>query len=106
MPTVQLTGDLGLDTSVTPAPFSALLSYLKQLQAMHLTNGDFSKAAGLTLDQPALLTVSSGLSFDKAVTAGPAGAPISVSAGAHGSLELIKRTPAVSSLAGCAGRRC
>ena len=98
MATVQLTGDLGLDAAVTPAPFSALLKYFQELPALAMANGDFSKAAGLTLDQPALLALSSGLSFAKPVTTGPGGGPISISAGAHGSLELILRTPAVTSL--------
>ena len=98
MATIQLTDDLGLDAEVTPAPFSALLQYFQQLPALRLNNAEFSKAAGLTLDQPALTAISSGLSFDKSVTAGPGATAISVSAGAHGSLELIQRTPAVIAL--------
>ena len=98
MATVQLTGDLGLDASAQLAPFSSLLKYFQQLPAMRVNNEDFSKAAGLTLDQPALTAVSTGLSFDKDVTAGPNGEVISVSAGAHGLLALIPRTPAVTSL--------
>jgi len=98
MATIQLTDDLGLDADVTLAPFSALLKYFQQLPALRLTNADFSKAGGLTLDQPALTAVSSGLSFDKDVTAGPGATAISISAGAHGSLELIQRTPVVTTL--------
>ena len=71
MATIHLTGALGLDSNIEVAPFSSLLKYFQQLPAVQLNNGDFSKAAGLTLDQPALTAISSGLSFDKAVTAGP-----------------------------------
>ncbi len=65
---------------------------------LQLTSGDFSKAGGLTLDQPVLTALSSGLSFDKSVSIGPGGTSISIPAGAHGSLELILRTPSVVSL--------
>jgi hypothetical protein len=95
MATIQLTGDLGLDADVTIAPFSSLLKYFQQLPVLRLNNGDFSKAAGLTLDQPALTALDSGLTFDKPVTARPGTSAISVSAGVHGSLELIQRTLAV-----------
>jgi hypothetical protein len=98
MATVKLTDDLDLDASVTLAPFSALLKYFQQLPSLKIENGDFSKVAGLTLDQPALTAVSSGLSFDKNVTAGPGATAISVAAGASASLQLIQRTPAVTSL--------
>lgn len=98
MATIQLTDDLGLDANVALAPFSALLKYFQQLPTLRLNSGDFSKAAGLALDQPALTSISSGLSFDKNVTAGPGTMAISVAAGVHASLELIQRTPAVTSL--------
>ena len=98
MPAIQLTGDLGLDADVELAPFSSFVKYFQQLPALRMNNGDFSKAAGLTLDQPALTRLSSGLSFDKNVTAGPGATAISVSAGAHASLELIQRTTILTSL--------
>src|SRR5580698_322072 len=98
MATIQVTDDFGLDADVQAAPFSSLLRYFQQLPALRLNNGDLSKAAGLTLDQPALTALDSGVSFDKPVTVGPDGTTVSVSAGLHGSLELIQRTPAVTSL--------
>lgn len=98
MATIKLTDDLGLDADVKLAPFSSLLKYFQQLPALALSSGDLSKAGGLTLDQPALTTLNLGLSFDKSVSIGPGATAISISAGAHGSLELILRTPAVVSL--------
>jgi hypothetical protein len=98
MATIQLTGDLGLDANLKLAPFSSLLKYFRQLPALRAENSDFSKAAGLTLDQPALTMLATGLSFDKDVAVGPDGTAVSVSAGAHGLLKLIQRTPAVTTL--------
>jgi hypothetical protein len=98
MATIQLTDELGLDANVSLAPFSSLLKYFQQLPALRLNGGDLSKTGGLTLDQPALTALSSGLSFDKSVSIGPGGAATSMLACANGSLELILRTPAVVSL--------
>jgi hypothetical protein len=68
MATITLTDDLGLDADVTLAPFSSLLKYFQQLPVLRLSNGDFSKTAGLTLDQPALTMLNSGLSFADSVS--------------------------------------
>jgi len=96
--TIKLTDELGLDANVKLAPFSSLLKYFQQLPALQMNGGDLSNAAGLTLDQPALTKLNLGLSFDKSIPIGPGSTAVSVSAGAHGSLELILRTPAVVSL--------
>src|ERR1700722_15633460 len=98
MATIQLTDELGLDANVKLAPFSSLLKYVQQLPALRLSNGDLSKAGGLTLDQPALTVFNGGPSFEKSVAIGPGETAVSILAGAHGSLELILRTPAVVSL--------
>jgi hypothetical protein len=98
MATIKLTDDLGLDADVTLAPFSSLLKYFQQLPALRLSNGDFSKAAGLTLDQPALTMLNSGLSFADPVLIGHGATALSISAGLHGLLELITRTPAAVNL--------
>jgi hypothetical protein len=98
MATIKLTDDLGLDADIQLAPFSSLLKYFQQLPALRLTNGDFSKAGGLTLDQPALTALTSGLSFANSVSIGPGANALSISAGAHGSLELIQPTPTVANL--------
>ncbi len=98
MATIPLTGDVGLDANIELAPFSSLLKYFQQLPALRASNGDFSKAAGMTLDQPALTSISTGLSFDKSYSIGAGSAALTVLAGAHGSLELIQRTPSVTNL--------
>ncbi len=98
MATIQLTDDLGLDANVKLAPFSSLLQYFKQLPSLQLSNIDFSKVGGLTLDQPALTILNSGVSFADSVPIGPDATAISIQAGAHGLLALISRTPAQLSL--------
>jgi hypothetical protein len=98
MATIKLTDELGLDANVKLAPFSSLLKYFQQLPALSASGGDLSKAAGLTLDSPALTLLNTGLSFDKSIPIGPGATAVSVAAGAHASLELILRTPAVVSL--------
>ena len=98
MPTIQLTDDLGLDADVKLAPFSALQKYFQQLTALRLTSGDLSKAGGFSLADPALTMLNTGLSFDKTVVAGPGTNTLSILAGVHGALELIRRTPTVASL--------
>ena len=70
MPTIKLTDQFGLDADVKLAPFSSLLKYFQQLPALQLTNGDLSKVAGLTLDQPALTILNTGVSFDQSVPIG------------------------------------
>ncbi len=98
MATIPLTDDLGLDETVEVAPFSSLLNYVTELPALRAKGGDLSKAGGLTLDQPAVTCLNIGLSFDKAITLGPAGTSISVLASANAGLDLIQRTPAQVSL--------
>lgn len=98
MPTIQLTDQLGLDANVKLADSSALLKYFKQLPALRLTNLDLSKVGGLTLDQPAIESLSTGVSFEQPVSAGDGGPGISIEAGAHGSFAVIKATPASQSL--------
>jgi hypothetical protein len=96
--TIRLTDDLGLDETVEVAPFSSLLTYVKELSALHAKGADLSKAGALTLDQPAVTSLNVGLSFDKGIAIGPAGTSISVLASANAGVAMIRRTPAQVSL--------
>src|ERR1017187_3884783 len=88
MPTIKLTDQLGLDEEVTLADSSALLQYFRQVPSLRLDSLDLAKLGGLTLDQPALTSLSTGISFDKPIPIG-AGAPdLSIQAGVHGSIAL------------------
>ena len=98
MTTIKLTDHLGLDEDVTLAPSSALLQYFQQVPSLRLDSLDLAKLGGLTLDQPALTALSTGISFEQPIPIG-AGAPdLSVQAGVHGSFALIKRAPGTASL--------
>jgi hypothetical protein len=98
MPTIQLTDQLGLDADVKLADSSALLKYFKQLPALRLSDLDLTKVGGLTLDQPAIESLSTGVSLEQPVSAGDGGPDIFIEAGAHGSFAVTKATPESQSL--------
>jgi len=88
MATVKITDQLGLVIDAKPAATSALLKYFQQLPALRLDSLDLGKVGGLTLDQPAIQSLSTGLSFTQPVDLG-AGAPaLSIAAGATATLRI------------------
>ena len=90
MPTIKLTDQLGAAVDVQPAPTSALLRYATALPALAMQNGDLTRAGGLTLDQPAISSFSTGLSFLDKLDMGN-GLNLSFQAGAHGSFSLVRQ---------------
>ncbi|SPE39520.1 hypothetical protein SBA3_3270004 [Candidatus Sulfopaludibacter sp. SbA3] len=98
MTTIKITDQLGLDEDVTLASFSALLQYFKQLPALRLDNLDLAKWGGLTLDQPAVTMLSSGVSFSEPVVIGAGSPELLIQAGAHGTFALFKRVPGAKGL--------
>lgn len=97
MATINLTDQLGLDVGAEPADTSALLKYFQQLRSLRLDSLDLSKIGGLTLDRPALQSLSTGLSFSDPVPLGGGGAAptLTIGAGVHGSLRVISDPDAV-----------
>jgi hypothetical protein len=89
MPTIKLTDQFGLDVDAQPAPTSALLKYVQQLPSLRFDSLDFKNIGGLTLDQPAIKSLSTGVSFQDPINLGDGGPTLSVAAGAHGSVRLI-----------------
>jgi hypothetical protein len=89
MPTIKLTDQLGLDVEVQPAPMSALLKYASQLPSLRLDSLDLSKVGGLTLDQPAIRSLSTGVSLDQPIDLGADRPTLSVGGGAHASIQVI-----------------
>lgn len=89
MPTITLTDQLGLDVDAQPAPTSALLKYFQQLPSLKLDALDLSKVGGLTLDQPAIQSIRTGVSFQDPVNLGKGAPALCVSAGAHASIAII-----------------
>ncbi|HTT60752.1 MAG TPA: hypothetical protein VMG35_02895 [Bryobacteraceae bacterium] len=96
MATIKLTDQLGLDVDAQVPPSSSFLQYFKELPSLILNHVDLSKVGGLTLDQPAIQSLTSGISFAEPVGASDAG--LTIQAGLHGSLEFISRTPALETL--------
>ena len=90
MPTIKLTDQFGLDVDVQPGQTSALLKYFQQLPSLRFDNLDLSKIGGLTLDQPAIRSLSTGLSFQDPVNLGDGGPTFSVAAGAHASIGIVQ----------------
>lgn len=90
MATIKITDQVGLDVDAQAAPWSALLKYVQQVPTLRLENLDLSKLGGLTLDDPAIRSLSTGASFQSPFAFDAAGATLAVSAGAHGSLRIIK----------------
>ncbi len=89
MPTIKLTDQFGLDLDAQPAPGSALLKYFQQLSSLRFDALDFGKIGGLTLDQPAVRSLRTGVSFQNPVSLGDGAPELSVGAGAHASFEII-----------------
>ena len=89
MPTITLTDQFGLDVDAQPAPTSALLKYFQQLPSLRFDSLDLGKLGGLTLDQPAIQSLSTGVSFQDPVNLGDGAPALSVAAGAHASLKII-----------------
>ena len=92
MPSIQLTDQFGLDATVEPAPRSALRKYFQQIPSLRFDNLDLSKIGGLTLDEPAIQSLNTGLSFQNPVNMGDGTPTLSVAAGAHASVEIITDT--------------
>jgi hypothetical protein len=87
MPTIALTDKLGLDVDAQLAPTAALLRYVHQVPSLRFDDLDLRKLGGLTLDQPAIQSLSTGVSFQDPVDF--AGGTFTAVAGAHGSIKVI-----------------
>jgi hypothetical protein len=87
MSSIKLTDQFGIDISAQPAESSALWKYVQQLPALQLNSLDISKLGGLTLDDPALRSLSTGVTFQEPVSLG--GAALTVGAGVNGSISIV-----------------
>lgn len=87
MPTIPLSDELGLDVSAQLAPTATLLQYVQQVPSLRFDDLDLKKLGGLTLAQPAIQSLTTGVSFRNPVDF--ADATLTVGAGAHGSISVI-----------------
>ncbi len=97
MATIKLSDQLGAVVDVQPAETSALLRYFRALPALAIQNGDLTQAGGLTLDQPAVRSFKTGISFKDKIDLGN-GVNLSVQAGTHGSFSLVRRAAGATNL--------
>jgi hypothetical protein len=89
MPTIKITDQVGLDVDAQTAPWSALLKYVQQVPTLRLDNLDLAKIGGLTLDDPAIRSLTTGLSFQAPFDFEAAGAKLAAAAGSHGSVQIV-----------------
>lgn len=89
MATIKLTDQLGLDFDAQPGEGSSLLKYFQQLPSLRLDSLDLSKLGGLTLDNPAIHSLSTGVSFSQPVTLGTGAPALSIGAGVHGDVQVV-----------------
>src|SRR5579885_1549542 len=89
MQTVKLTDQFGLDVDAQPADGSALLKYFQQIPSLHFDSLNLSQIGGLTLDQPAVKSLTAGVSFLSPVDLGSGAPALSISAGAHATVAVI-----------------
>jgi len=90
MATINLTDQLGLNLDAELGDTSALLKYARKLPSLKFRDLDLKQLGGLTLDQPALRSLSTGISFDEPVVLGDGAPSLTVSAGVTGSLKIIR----------------
>ncbi|HWC96711.1 MAG TPA: hypothetical protein VG456_08175 [Candidatus Sulfopaludibacter sp.] len=89
MASIKMTDQLGLDIDAQPAATSALLKYAQQLPSLRLDSLDLSKLGGLTLDESAIQSVKTGVSFQDPLTLGDGGPTLTVAAGAHAAFCIV-----------------
>jgi hypothetical protein len=96
MPTIALSDQFGFSVDAQLAPNASLLKYLQQIPNLRFDSLDLSKIAGLTLDDPAVQNLSTGITFQQPVSLGQgAGSPaLSIGAGVGGGFE-IRTTPEI-----------
>ena len=100
MAMIKLTDQLGLGIDLQVPPSSSFLRYFQELPSLILDHLDLEKAGGLTLDEPAIQSLTSGVSFAAPVAATAA---LTIQAGAHGSIEILNRSPAQHTLPDVSG---
>jgi hypothetical protein len=92
MPSIKLSDGLALNVDVQLAPFSALLRYAKSLPSL-IAGADLSRIGGLTLSDPAVASLKTGVSFSQPIEFGQGAPTLTIQAGAQGSFSVISPSP-------------
>jgi len=98
--TIKLNDRFALDTDVQLAPFSALLKYAQSLPSLIVEKADLSRIGGLTLSDPAVTSLTAGLSFNQPVNLGKGAPQLTIQAAVQGSFTVISRSPGNETLFG------
>lgn len=89
MPTIKLNDRFGLDVNIQPAPLSAFTRYFQGLPALVAEGADLKTLGGLSLSDPAITSLQTGLSFAEPVEIGREAPKLTVQAGVQGSFSVI-----------------
>ena len=89
MPDIKLTDRFGVSVDAKPAPRSALLKYFQQIPSLQLDSLDLRNVGGLTLEEPAIHALRTGVTFQQPVNLGEGTPALSVGAGAHAFFRII-----------------
>lgn len=89
MPTIKLTDQFGLDVSIQPAPLSAFTRYFQALPSLIAEGGDLKGLGVLSLNDPAITSLQTGLSFAEPVEIGPGAPKLTVQAGLAGFFSVV-----------------
>ena len=92
MPSIKLSDGFALSADVQLSPFSALLRYVKSLPSL-IAGADLSRVGGLTLSDPAVTALKTGLSFSQPVEFGKGAPALTIQTGVKGSFSVISPSP-------------
>jgi hypothetical protein len=88
MPTIQLTDQLGLDVSIQTDILSSLSKYAANLTKLSLKDLNLKSLADLTLANPSITSLHTGLNLDEPVNIGSGGVTLQVDAGLSGTMDV------------------
>jgi hypothetical protein len=88
MPTITLTDQLGLDIDVQTDVLSSLAKYAGNLSKLSLPNLNLQSLADLTLANPSVTSLHTGLNLDQPIDIGSGGVTLAVKAGVSGAMDI------------------
>jgi len=89
MPTVKVSDGINAALDVTPSMNSALIKYFKNLSDFSIEGAKLALKSGVTLADPALTSVTTGVSFAQPIDIGTDQAELKVGGGLSGSLAIF-----------------
>jgi len=90
VPTIKITDQLSNTIDVTPNSDSALIKYFKNLSDLSISGAAMALRKGLKLDDPAVTSINSGLTFAQPVDLGASQVDLKIGAGINGFIGISK----------------